>query len=152
LRGVDSSEMTSHIFGQNISWIPHSRLSLQVGGNYVVSKTETPTSRHTQAVLDAQNNYWTAHVNSTVVLDNRTDLNLGYFYYASDNYRDNSEFGLPLDAEATEHGVTAAITRRLTENLRLSLRYGYFHYEDIPFGGHNDYEAHVVFTSLQYRF
>jgi hypothetical protein len=152
LSDVESSEMTSHIFGQNISWVPCSRLSLQVGGNYVVSKTETPTSRYTQAVLDSQNNYWTVNFNSTVVLDNKTDLNVGYFYYQSDDYLDNSDVGLPLGAEATEHGVTATITRRLTQSLRLNLRYGFFHYEDTPSGGNDDYEAHVLFSSLQYRF
>jgi hypothetical protein len=149
---VESSEMTSHIFAQNINWVPHSRVSLQLGGNYVMSETETPTSRYTQAVLDSQNNYWTVNFNSTLVLDNKTDLNIGYFYYASDNFENNSEFGLPLGAEATEHGVTALLSRRLTEHLRVNLRYGYFHYEDSPSGGHDNYEAHVLFSSLQYRF
>ena len=59
---------------------------------------------------------------------------------------------MPYGAGAEEHGITATIVRRLTERLRLTLRYGYFHLDDEPSGGNNDYEAHVLYSSLQYRF
>jgi hypothetical protein len=86
------------------------------------------------------------------VVDDKTDLNLGYFYYLADNYSDNSSFGVPLGAGAEEHGVNATLSRRLTKNLRLSVRYGYYHYNDDSFGGHQDFFAHVIYTSLRYRF
>ena len=59
---------------------------------------------------------------------------------------------LPLGASAREHGVTATLVRRLRDNLRLTLRYGYFHFLDGTFGGSRDYEAHALFSSLQWRF
>lgn len=158
---VESSEMTSHIFAQNVSWTPWSRLSFQVGFNYVTSETETGASDYTQAVLDAQNNYWTVNFDTGLVLDEKSDLNLGYFFYRADNYEDNSynaaganydNTGVPYGVGATEHGIMARYTRRLTERLRLTLRYGYFHYDDETSGGHNDYESHLVSSSLQYRF
>ena len=152
LTQADSSKMTSHIFGQNINWTPWSRLSLQLGGNLVISDTKTPTSDYTQAVLRSQNNYWTANFNANFVVDNKTDLNVGYFYYQSDNFEDNSTAGLPLGAAAREHGVTAALTRRLSQNLRLNLKYGYSNFDDVASGGHNSYEAHMLYSSLQYRF
>ncbi len=152
LSEVDSSKMISHIIGQNVNWAPLTRLSLQVGFTYVLSDTKTPTSDYTQAVLDAQNNYWTLNFNAGVVLDDKTDLNLGYFYYQSDNFEDNSIAGLPLGAAAKEHGVTATLSRRLSRNVRLNLKYGYSNFEDIASGGHNNYEAHLVYSSLQYRF
>jgi hypothetical protein len=144
--------MTSHIFAQNVSWSPCSRLYLQAGFNYVVSETKTPTSDYTQTVLNSENNYWTLNFNSGLVLDNKTDLNLGYTYYRADDYTDNSTVGVPYGAGAEEHGITATIARRLTERLRLTLRYGFYHSEDETSGGHNNYEAHVLFSSLQYRF
>ena len=152
LSEVESSEMTSHIFAQNVSWAPLSRIYFQVGFNYVLSETETPTSDSTQAILDAQNNYWTLNFNSGLVLDNKTDLNLGYTYYSADNYTDNSIDGLPLGSGAEEHGITATIVRRISERVRVSVRYGYYHSEDELYGGNNDYDAHVLFSSLQYRF
>ena len=44
------------------------------------------------------------------------------------------------------------MTRRLTPNLRLKVRYAFFHSEDVPSGGELSYDSHVLFTSLQYRF
>jgi hypothetical protein len=152
LSEVESSRMSSHILAQDISWAPFSRLYFQVGFNYVLSETKTPTSDYTQAILNAQNNYWTLNFSSGVVLDDKTDLNLGYFYYQADNFQDNSAFGLPLGAGGQEHGINATLTRRLTKNLRLTLRYGYYHYDDETFGGNQDFFAHVIYTSLRYRF
>jgi outer membrane protein assembly factor BamA len=135
-----------------VSWTPWSRLNLQTGFNYVWSKTRTPTSDYTRATLDAQNNYWTVNFSSSVVLDDKSDLNLSYFYYRADNYEDNSAFGVPLGSGAEEHGVTATLIRRISKNLRLSLNYGYFHYTDDLFGGNRDYYAHLVHSSLRFRF
>jgi predicted porin len=152
LTEVEASDMTSHIVGQNISWSPWARLYLQAGVNYVWSETTTPASKHTQAVLDAQNNYWTVNFNSGLVVDKKTDLNIGYFYFESDNFQNNSAAGLPLGSSAREHSVTATIVRRLSERLRLTLRYGYSHYDDVTYGGHNSDEAHFVYSAMQYRF
>jgi hypothetical protein len=44
------------------------------------------------------------------------------------------------------------VVRRLTKNLRATLRYGYYHSTDEPSGGNNDYSAQVVYASMQYRF
>ncbi|HLP76116.1 MAG TPA: hypothetical protein VK327_04295, partial [Candidatus Paceibacterota bacterium] len=144
------------ILAGNVSYVPWSRLSLQAGANYVISETKTGASEINQTtgfreMLNAQNNYWTVNFNALFVVDDKTDLNLGYFYYQADNYRNMVE-GLALGSGASEHGVTALATRRLTQNLRLKVRYAFFRSEDELYGGHNDYDAHVVFTSLQYRF
>ncbi len=149
---VESSKMITHIFAEDISWVPWSRLHLQAGFNYVRSKTETPAAQVTGAILDAQNNYWTASLTSGFVLDDKSDLNVGYLYYRADDYEDNSAFGVPYGSGAQEHGVTATLIRRITDRIRLSLRYGYFHYRDDAFGGNADYAAHLVYSSLSYRF
>ncbi len=153
LSRIESSVMNSHILAEDISWTPWSRLYLSAGFNYVISETKTPASGDTQAIMNAQNNYWTFNFNSGIVLDQKSDLNLGYFFYQSDNYyANNSFYGLPLGAGATEHGVSALLTRRLSKNLKVSLRYAYVHYSDMPSGGHENYQAHTLFSSLQYRF
>jgi hypothetical protein len=152
LGNVESSEMVSQIFAQNVSWAPWSRLNLQAGLNYVVSKTQSPVSDYTQAILNAQNNYWIVDFSAGVVLDDKTDLNLNFFYYRANDYTDNSSEGVPYGAGATQYGITAALVKRLTSNLRLNLKYGFSHYLDEPSGGHLDYQAHLISSSLQYRF
>jgi hypothetical protein len=152
LNGVESSTMTSHIIAQDVSWTPWSRLYLQAGFNYVLSETKTPASDVTQAILAAQNNYWTLNLSSGLVLDNKTDLKLGFFYYRADDYSDNAAAGVPYGAGAEEYGVTATLVRRITDHLRWSLKYGFSHYSDALYGGNQDFCSHLVYSSLQYRF
>lgn len=158
LSSAESCKMTSHIFAQNISWIPWSRLALQAGFNYVLSETKTPESDYVPStlsaapILKAQNNYWTVNFNSDFVVNDKTDLNLGYFYYRANDYQDNADVGLPYGAGAEEHGVTVGIVRRINDHLRLNVKYGFYSYRDELSGGNNDYDAHLIFTGLQYRF
>jgi hypothetical protein len=86
------------------------------------------------------------------VIDDKTDLSVSYFLYRSDNYTDNSSDSVPYGMEATEHSVTVGVTRRLSEKMRVNLRYGFSDYEDTTSGGNNDFQAHFLFSSLQYRF
>jgi hypothetical protein len=152
LSDVESSKMTSHIIAEDITWTPWSRLFLQFGGNYVLSDTHTPASDVTQAILASRNNYWTLNCASGLVLDDKTDLKVNYLYYHAFDYVDNSINGVPYGSGAREQGVTATVTRRLTKNLRLLLRYGFFHYEDALYGGNRDFDSHLIYSSLQYRF
>lgn len=150
---VESSQMYSHIMGQNVSWVPLNWLSLQAGANYVISETKTPTSDYTQAILNSQNNYWTVNFNAGLVLDDKTDLNLGYFYYrAADGQNSIGSNGLPLGTDAEEHSLSATLTRRITKNLRLNVKYAFTHYNDYASAGNYDFNAHVIYTGLQYRF
>jgi hypothetical protein len=147
----ETSRMFTHNFGQNASWTPLNWLCLQAGFNYVISETETPADGYTQAVLNSQNNYWTVNFNSGIVLDAKTDLNLGYYYYRADNYQPPAD-GVPYGAGAEEHSVTATLTRRITKNLRWNLKYAFTHFNDTASSGQFSYDAHLVYSSLQYRF
>jgi hypothetical protein len=89
--------------------------------------------------------------NSDVVLDDRTDLDLGYYYYHADDFQ-NPVNGLALGAGAEEHSATATLTRRISKNLRASLKFAFTHYEDSSTGGYGNYDALIVSSSLQYRF
>ena len=150
---VDSSRMHSHILGQNLSWTPLNWLSLQAGANYVISETKTPASAETQAILNSQNNYWTINFNTDLVLDDKTDLNLGCYYYrAADGQNSIGGNGLPLGTDTLENSVSATLTRRITKNLRWNLRYAFTRYEDFASAGGYNFDAHVLFTSVQYRF
>ncbi len=157
---VESSTMQSHIIAGDVNWSPWNRLYLQAGVNYVLSDTKTPASEFTQAILNSKNNYWTVNFSSGLALNDKTDLNVSYFYYQADNYNpqvlapaaDGLAAGIPYGAGAQEHGVTAALVRRISKNIRLTLKYGYYAYDDVTFGGNRDYKAHVLYTTLRYRF
>jgi hypothetical protein len=44
------------------------------------------------------------------------------------------------------------LTRRLSQSLRVALKYGYFRYGDAAFGGNRDFGANLISASLRYRF
>ncbi len=105
-----------------------------------------------QVVSNAQNNYWTVNFSSDFIVDDKTDLNVSYYYYRADDYNNYAAVGLPYGAGTEEHAVTAEIVRRLTENLRLSLKYGFYHYTDETSGGNNDFDSQLILATMQYRF
>jgi len=152
LAETDSSKLQSQIIGQNLNWTPLNWLGLQTGFNYVLSTTKTPASSYTQAVLNSQNNYWTVNFNSDFVFDDRTDLNIGYFYYRAADSQNSIVNGVPLGTDNEENSITATFTRRITKNLRWNLRYAFTRYNDYASAGQFSYDAHLVYTSLQYRF
>jgi hypothetical protein len=149
---AESSAMRTHIIAQDVSWTPWSRLNLQAGINYVLSDTTTPASDVTQAILDARNNYWTLNFSSGLVLDNKTDLNLCYVYYDANDYVNNSPEGVPYGAGGQEHSITATLTRRISQRIRVSLKYGYFRYLDDATGGNGNFGANLVYATVRYRF
>ena len=146
-----SSMMHTQIIGQNASWTPLSWLGLQAGFNYVLSTTETPASGQTQSILNAQNNYWTVNFNSLIALDERTDLDLGYFYYYANDFQNPAD-GLALGAGAKDHSCTATLTRRINQNLRLNVKFAFNHYEDTSSNGFGNYNSYLISSGLQYRF
>jgi hypothetical protein len=149
---IQTSELTSHIIGGTVSWTPFNRVYLQGGINRVWDRTETPADEITPAIHSSRNDYWT--VNSTIgyAIDDKSDLELQYLYYRADNFVDNSAFGLPYGSDDREHGVTAALIRRISQRMRVTLKYGFFDGRFASAGHHNDYQAHLVSTSLRYRF
>jgi hypothetical protein len=156
LAQIQSAEMTSHILSESISWSPLARLYLQGSVNYVLDHTETPANDLTggaaKLVPKSRNDYWNATATTGYALDNKTDLQAQYFYYRADNYVDNSAVSQPYGAGAEAHGVTAALSRQITPRLRWTLKYAFFRNRDETSGGHNDFDGHGVYSSMQFRF
>ena len=149
--------ITQHIFTESITWNPTARLYFQGNFSYVKDETDTPadiifTGNTLPSIVDSQNDYWTASASIGFAVDNKTDVRADYSYYRADNYEGSGLVGQPYGMGATQHTVGATVTRELTKNVRLKLQYGYYHYRDETSGGHNNYDAHAVFSSLQFRF
>jgi len=48
--------------------------------------------------------------------------------------------------------TSLTLVRRINEHLRMTLRYGFFHSDDDLYGGHRNFNAHGIFSTIQYRF
>ena len=156
LTEIESAEATAHIFNQSISWTPFARLYLQGSVSYAIDRTDSPASSLTggasNLVQNAENDYWNLSALIGYALLENTDIQAQYFYYRADNFIDNSAVGLPYGAGAEQHGVTATVINRLWKNFVWKLQYGFFTGHDQTSGGHNDYRAHLVYSSWQYFF
>lgn len=155
LSEVESAEITSHIFSGNITWNPLNRLYFGGTFNYVMDQTESHANRApspTRLVLESENDYWNAVFTTGYALSNRTDVEAQYIFYRADNYIDNSDKSVPYGSGYEEHGITAGIIHRIRENIRVSLKYGFFTLHDDLTGGKTDYDAHLVSATMQYRF
>ena len=153
---VESGKITSHIFSQSISWMPWHRLYLQANISYALDETDTPADQAlggvTNVVPDLRNNYWNLGANVGFAVDNKSDLQVNYTYYLADNYVDNSQWSQPYGADVEEHGTTVSFIRRFTSRIRWSLTYGFFNHNDYTSGGHNNYDAHLVYSTLRIMF
>ena len=153
-----SGIVRKHMITESVNWNPLARLYLQADFSYVLDRTDTPASNlnlipnTSPTVLNFQNDYWTVSASVGYLLDDKTDLHVGYSYYRANDFVDNALVGVPYGMGATEHTVSASVTRQITKNVRLKVQYSYFNYTDQLSGSHNNYEAHSVFSSLQFRF
>jgi hypothetical protein len=156
LASIQSGDMISHIVSQSFTVSPWNAVYVQLNGTYVFNVLNTPATSQPGAAADlvtkSRNGYWNAGAVVGVTLDVRTDLHAQYSYYQSDDYINNSAVSTPYGDESREHGFTVALNRMLTPRLRWTLKYGFFDYNDATSGGHNNYTANLVYTSLQYRF
>jgi hypothetical protein len=151
---IQSGDIQSQIYSQNLTWSPLTSLFLNGNFSYVISSTKTPADQSAPfgVVLQSNNNYWNAGLAAGYSLDSKTDLTAEYQYYEADNYQDNSTVSQPYGSGFQEHRITASIKRRIKENIRLVLGYGYYSNNDITYGGYQDYTANVVYSTLQWRF
>jgi hypothetical protein len=152
---IQSANITSHIISENISWTPLPRLYVQAGGSYVLNSLDTPVASSpgiNNLVLNSASDYWTVDATAGYAINEKTDLQLQYAYYLADDFANNSASSQPYGAGDEQHSITATITRRITKALQVSLKYGFFRNRDETSGGHNDYDAQLVYANMQYRF
>ena len=86
------------------------------------------------------------------IIDDKTDFYTDFSFYCANDYFKNAGVAVPYGLGATEYTASATITRQFTKQTRLLLRYGYFNYRDVTSGGHNNYQAHSLYSGLQIRF
>ena len=158
LAELQSGEIKKHVISESLNWNPLPRFFLQANFSYVLNQTDTPANdinldpQTSPTVVNFRNDYWTITSGIGYVIDDKTDFFADYYFYCANDYFKNAAVAVPYGMGATDHAVSATVTRKLNKNMRLLLKYGYFNYRDVTSGGHNNYQAHSLFSSLQIRF
>jgi len=150
--------ITQHVITEAITWNPLARFYLQANVSYVLNQTDTPANNIdlipniSPTVVNFRNDYWTVTSGAGYIIDDKTDFYTDFSFYCANDHFKNAGVAVPYGLGATEYTASATIARQLTKNMRLLMKYGYFNYRDVTSGGHNNYQAHSVYSGLQYRF
>jgi mono/diheme cytochrome c family protein len=78
----------------------------------------------------------------------RTGLQAAYAFSRANFGQNNIADGLPLGIDYTRHSLMAGVSRKFSERVTATLRYGFYSYAEPTSGGVNDYTAHGVFVTL----
>jgi hypothetical protein len=146
---VTSSKATTHIISQNVTWNPTARLYIVGNVNKVWDQVATPAYMY---VLNGDNNYLNASLAAGYALGKVTDIYADYTYYKADNFADNSATSLPYGADEKRNVLSVTWVRRQNENLIYTLKYSFASNRDVTSGNRNNYDAHVLYGKVQYRF
>jgi len=155
---LQSGEIKRHVISESLNWNPLPRFFLQANFSYVLNQTDTPANNIDlvpnagPTVVNFRNDYWTVTSGIGYIIDDKTDFYADYYFYCANDYYKNAAVAVPYGEGATENAVTATVTRQLSRRTRLTLKYGFYDYRDATSGGHNNYRAHSLFSSLQFRF
>ena len=153
----ESMNSTQHIISETVNWTPSSRWSLQGNINYVNETLQTPavglTGAAANLVKNSDANYVNFGVSSSYVIDDQSDLMVDYMLYkALGNYVDNSAVTVPFGTDSKLQMCSLGWSRRLDRRTTVNFKYTYAKNEDVPSLGASDYEAHLLYAKLQYRF
>lgn len=153
----ESADSTTHILAQTLSYSPLNRWYLLGSVNYVWDQLKTPakqiTGNVTGRVENSDANYVNFSLASGYALDEGSDLYVDYnLYRAVGSYIDNSAFSVAHGTQARRQSVGVTWFRRLNERTALTMRYSYVDNEDTAVGTLADYDAHLVYAKVQYRF
>ena len=155
---LQSGEIKRNVISESLNWNPLPRFFLQANFSYVLNQTDTPANNIEfipnagPSVPNFRNDYWTVTSGIGYIIDDKTEFYADYYFYCANDYYKNAAVAVPYGMGATENAVTATVTRQLSKNTRLTLKYGFYDYRDVTSGGHNNYRAHSLFSSLQVRF
>lgn len=153
LAEVRSAESTRHIITEAVTWSPISRMYIQASGSYTYDQLETPANFIVPRVQVSENDYYTASGTIGFALTDKADLTANYNFYFADNY-DTSivPTGVPYGAGLEEHSVGGSLLYRFSKRMHLVTRYAFITSHDETSGGNNDFDAHLLATTLRLRF
>ena len=142
------------VFSQAIS-LSLKSVFLQLSGVYADDARESPVSEignvgDSVRVLDGD--YFNGNLTASFGINDVSSASLNFFYNRIDTYQDSSAISVPYGEDLEENGATVTYTRKLADNMQLSIRYTYFESEDMAHADFNDYHAQVIYSTLRYRF
>ncbi len=146
LAGTYDSQLTSF----NATLSPWRRLFVSSTFAFQHAKTQTEANDFT-GVAPYEGNIYTAMLNGTLALNDKTDLVAGYSFSTADFAQDNFAGGLPLGTHYHQHAIEAGVRHRIGKGKTLGLQYRYYRYGDTSTGEASNFQAQAIFATLTWR-
>ena len=146
LAGTYDSQVTS----LNLTATPWRRLFLSSTFAFQHARTRT-AANGTTAVAPYGGNIYTAMLNGSYALNEKTDLVAGYSFSTADFTQDNFAGGLPLGTHYHQHALEAGIKHQIAKATTLGFQYRYYRYADTSTGSASDFQAQALFATLTWR-
>jgi hypothetical protein len=140
----------SHIASINLTLTPWARLFFSATLAYQNAQTVTDANG-SPSVAPYTGNIYSTILSGNYAFDAKTDLVGSYTFSTADFSQNNVAAGLPLGIDYHQHGLQAAIRRRISKDTTFGLQYRFYLYTEPSSGGVNNFEAHAVFATLVWR-
>ncbi len=140
----------SQIYTISAILTPHPRVYIDASFSYQPNKTTTANSGN-PALPPYKGDTYSAEVSGTYVLSQTTDFTLTGIFSDADYGQRSSTLITPVDIRYQQYGLMAGLNRRFTKNLSGGLQYGFNYYHEPSSGDANDFRAHTVFATINYR-
>ncbi|MGD0745660.1 MAG: c-type cytochrome domain-containing protein [Verrucomicrobiota bacterium] len=136
-------------FGAGVSLTPLRQLYFS--GAFTYSQSRLTTASHGDpSVVPYDGNVYTVIATASYALNPKTAL-LATYNFSRADYGQNNPAGVPLGIDFTRHQLMAGLTRRFNQRVSGSLRYGFSQYSESSSGNVNNFTAHGIFATLDFR-
>lgn len=156
LAGVLSAEHDADIVSATLNWSPARVVNLQVGVNFVNDEMITGTVSANAAAAPSvgrfDNDYRTYSAIILWAIDENSDLQVDGYRFKADNYRGQHTLSLPYGLQADEDVLGVTYSRKLSANMKFSLRYVVRDYTEQSAGGNMDYDSQMLYGRMQMWF
>ncbi len=147
---VFAGNYDAHVYSANATLTPWRRLYLSSSFSFEQSRTVT-FANGGASIVPYRGDTYSVVASGTFVCDAKTDLFASYAFSRADYSQNNYADGLPVGIAYDQHAVLVGVKRRLTKNLATRFQYGFYTYDEPPSGGLNNYTAHAIFGSLNFK-
>jgi hypothetical protein len=149
LEPVTSARGRAHVVSQSATWSPAGRLYVTGNLNLTYDTLRTPTLAFAQY---QDNNYVNASLACGYAAGKVDDLYLDWSWFRADNFIDRSATLIPFGVGQRTTQASLTWMRKATAHLIYTFKYGYVGNRDETWAGLNDFDAHVLYARVQYRF
>jgi hypothetical protein len=147
---LGAATYAADIYGVGVTVTPWQRFFLTA--TFAYSDTATVSADNgNPSVVPYRGDVYSVIASARYVINERSDAFAAYGFSKSDYGQSNYAEGLPLGMEFTRQSVSLGLSRRISAACAVTVRYGYYQYDEPSSGGVNDYTAHGVFATLNYR-